>query len=799
MDYRGGTRVGALPAIDSDNSSELSPSGSNCLVQPSIPVGDSFFRWPSSGFGRVITFNFAPVIAICPRGSELVTLGGRDSTDDRMVNGDGEIPLKLSSSFLTEMEGCSGVPRPHFRPDIEGLRAIAILLVVGYHAGLPGFSGGYVGVDIFFVLSGYLITWLLVHEAQETGSINLPRFYARRARRLLPALALVLVTTIILGAMVYAPLEQRYLANTAVATATYLSNVLFALGATDYLGADQHTNPLLHTWSLSLEEQFYIVWPLFVMVAFGATRWQRHKSDYRRLIVWMAGAVAISFAVSSYLTSTNQPWAFFSSPTRAWEFAVGACGILLPVGSVRKILGHRVNLGRDENRPRLVQICGWTGMGGFLAGAVLYTGETSFPGTAALLPVFSTILVLRAGAAATESRLSKLLALGPLQRVGRVSYSWYLWHWPVLVFGTAIFQGLSITFRILLLVGSLLLAEASHRFIENPVRHGSWLSARPRRSLAMAVLLGMFGVALALAWRQAAAVWAYLPYQQSYTKIRNDNPAIYASGCIAPLEGSDLVECTYGGNGAPQTAVLVGDSHAAQWLDMVEPMVEDGRWRLVVITKSSCPMVILPPHFDTRMGRFSTECDTWRTKALSRIDQLSPDLTIVSTFDGYPFSFQEWKKGEMLALAFLSKASRKVVVVRDTPTPGFDVPACLARAKWFSTTFPRSRCRIEVNSASPSDAYRAITGVAAGMGNVSILDMNGHICPAGSCSTVHNGVIVFRDAHHITEAFASGLSDNFIRYAAAFTNDTVIPTFNTGGSRANALTDISHLRGVTPH
>lgn len=211
----------------------------------------------------------------------------------------------------------NSITKPYFRADIEGLRAVAVLLVVAYHAGLPGISGGYIGVDVFFVLSGYLITWLIAYEATSTGTINLVNFYARRARRLLPALAAVLLVTIPLGAIVYAPFEQRPLANTAVATASYLSNVHFARAAMNYLGADTDLNPLLHTWSLSVEEQFYLVWPLLVMWSLGLLGWSKRGLSTTRLLWYMAITTVISLGWSIYLTHTRQPWAFFLSPARA--------------------------------------------------------------------------------------------------------------------------------------------------------------------------------------------------------------------------------------------------------------------------------------------------------------------------------------------------------------------------------------------------------------------------------------------------------------------------------------------------
>jgi peptidoglycan/LPS O-acetylase OafA/YrhL len=242
------------------------------------------------------------------------------------------ISLAAEKPFRVQA-GDARVQSATFRPDIEGLRAIAILLVVGYHAAVPGLSGGYVGVDIFFVLSGYLITGLLVGDINKTGKVDFRRFYARRARRLLPALTLTLLVTVIASAAIYPPSEvmQGGLAGTAVSTAAYASNLYFARWGADYFAPDPEKNPFLHTWSLSVEEQFYLIWPLFIIFALRVPDFQNpRKANGRRLLPWMATVVVLSFILSLYLTGVRHSWAYFTSPTRAWEFALGGFVVLLP-------------------------------------------------------------------------------------------------------------------------------------------------------------------------------------------------------------------------------------------------------------------------------------------------------------------------------------------------------------------------------------------------------------------------------------------------------------------------------------
>ena len=212
--------------------------------------------------------------------------------------------------------------RPRYRPDIEGLRGVAVLIVVAFHANFPDFGGGFVGVDVFFVLSGYLITWLLVNEAAETRSINFGEFYARRARRLLPALFAMLFVTLAISAFLYAPFEQRALARSWATTAAYVSNIDFATRALDYNGPNAAGNPLLHTWSLSVEEQFYLVWPLVIVCGIRLAPRAKRFTE-RGLVVLLFAVTGLSFGLSIYLTRSQPKWAFYLAPGRAWELGAG--------------------------------------------------------------------------------------------------------------------------------------------------------------------------------------------------------------------------------------------------------------------------------------------------------------------------------------------------------------------------------------------------------------------------------------------------------------------------------------------
>jgi peptidoglycan/LPS O-acetylase OafA/YrhL len=355
-----------------------------------------------------------------------------------------------------------------FRPDVEGLRAVAVLLVLAYHARLLGITGGYIGVDVFFVVSGFLITGLITRELERTGTVSLPAFYARRARRLLPAALLVIVVTIVASAVILPPLRTTEVAADGAASALYVGNLRFALQATDYLQADLAPSPLLHYWSLGVEEQFYLFWPALLLLVAG------RRIALNRVAVAVAVVGIASFALSIVWTETDAPLAFFLLPTRAWELAVGAA-LALAAARVATV-------------PAWVSTAAVAaGLALIVAGAMLFDLETPFPGTAALVPVAGGALVLAGGLRQPLGSLSRLLALGPMRYIGRISYSLYLWHWPVLVLPAVLFGGpLPAVIRLGLALLTIPLAAASQRWVEDPIRHGRFVPVRIGRALALA-------------------------------------------------------------------------------------------------------------------------------------------------------------------------------------------------------------------------------------------------------------------------------------------------------------------------
>ncbi len=418
-----------------------------------------------------------------------------------------------------------------FRPDLEGLRAVAVVLVLLYHARVPFVTGGYVGVDVFFVLSGFLITGLLIRELSGTGRVDFPAFYARRARRLLPASALTLVVTIVLSAFLLPPVRLPDVAGDTIAAGLYVSNMRFALQATDYLGSTLPPSPVLHFWSLGVEEQFYLFWPALLALASGAAfRAGRRDAGLREIGAALVAVFAASLAFEVWLTGAAQPWAFFALPARAWELALG--GLLsLPVAAA---LVPR----------RLAPWLGWAGLALIVASGLVLNDATAFPGTAVLLPTVGSALVIAAGleprpravplpaapnlralggsvrarreaaphlpvvAPAPELPASltpaAVLSRSPLRYLGRISYSLYLWHWPILVIPAAFVGGeLPLPVRLALAAAAVAVAGLSQRYVEDPIRHGRFVGLASRRSLAMA---GALSLTVALSSVSASAL-----------------------------------------------------------------------------------------------------------------------------------------------------------------------------------------------------------------------------------------------------------------------------------------------------
>ncbi len=373
-----------------------------------------------------------------------------------------------------------------FRPDIEGLRAVAILTVLTHHAGMP-LHGGFIGVDIFFVISGFLITGLLVNELWSTGTISWSRFVGRRIRRLLPAAVLVLVATSFVSFFVVPGLRRREIGVDIAASAAYVVNWVFARREVDYLASDARPSPVQHFWSLAVEEQFYVLWPVLLIVLALVVR-----RPSRRVVLTALGVlVATSFAWSIWFSDTSPRPAFFTTTTRVWELGLGA---LLAVA-----LAGRP---RPASPLRGSAALGWAALVTLLAVAALLPEGIDWPGAWALLATVPTAVLLWVGWQGGAGGPVRVLGWRPMVWIGGLSYSIYLWHWPFIVLGEWTADAVGTTLpgwgKAALAVASIVPAWLSWRFVETPIHHGPWLRERPRALLASGLALSAVGVLAAL-------------------------------------------------------------------------------------------------------------------------------------------------------------------------------------------------------------------------------------------------------------------------------------------------------------
>jgi peptidoglycan/LPS O-acetylase OafA/YrhL len=681
-----------------------------------------------------------------------------------------------------------------WRVDIQGLRGVAILAVVIYHADPTLLPGGFIGVDIFFVISGFLITGMLMRELEDRGTVSLRRFYARRMRRLLPMAFIVIAATVIAADLLQSPLDATRTAKDALSSTLFVANYRFALEQTNYLYSGVGLSPFQHFWSLGVEEQMYFIWPVLLLI--GARFWRRGRTYTRGALAILSVGSAISFLACVRLTNSNEPWAFFSFPTRAWELGVGGL-VALAAPSLRTL-------------PRWVSsLLSLVGIVAVVWAAVKFGASTPWPGDAAAIPVLGAAAIIAAGCSKVVPLPSRLLAFPGLQFAGRISYPWYLWHWPVLVLAPLVLKhSLDPTEGLLLVAASGVVATISHFLVERPVHISPWLAQRSRRGLALGFSLTAGAVALctssvaALALpsvnvsppslghqkiivaanssqptnpevaelaSSTAEVQADLTTSQTVQNVPDDVtpslagafgdiPILYNDGCVDTYTSITLNPCTYGDTTSSTSVVLFGDSHAAMWFPAVDQAAERFSWKLYAWTKDTCPPLVIPV-ISPNLGRAYTECTTWRNEVLQEIAEIHPALVILgvarhySPIYGFTVYSSQWMNGLSEMISQIRALGSRVLVMGPVPKPAFTVADCLSE-----------NLTAEQNCASPRDSAVDIRGMrqeestvtSAGASYVNTLFW---FCSTEStCPPIVDGVLVYRDDNHITATYASFLT-----------------------------------------
>ncbi|SOC47745.1 Peptidoglycan/LPS O-acetylase OafA/YrhL, contains acyltransferase and SGNH-hydrolase domains [Blastococcus aggregatus] len=688
-----------------------------------------------------------------------------------------------------------GAPRSNFRGDVEGLRAIAVGLVLLYHADSSLMPGGFIGVDIFFVISGFLITGLLLAEIETTGKISLVGFYGRRAKRLLPAAAVVLTTVAVLSVALLPEIRWTSIGGDIVASAFYVANWRFAQGAVDYLAQDAAASPVQHFWSLAVEEQFYLIWPLLLLAAVALSRrsGRRGRPSTRALMVGLGIVAVPSLVFSVYLTAADPGRAYFVTTTRMWELAVGAAIAILAVQIARI--------------PRVIAAAlAWAGLLTVLATGFLLTVEVPFPGSIALVPTLGVAGVIAGGMSAGGLGPARVLGVAPLRLVGALSYSLYLWHWPLLIIAEGTWGELSLSESLAVVIFSALPAYLTYRMVENPLRRSKRLAAQPRRAVGFGALatLAMLNVGMLVVLAAPAVPERYVPspaalaaaadddtapeigaatlasvprddaagaptdqvesFVPAAVAARDDIPPVYDLGCHGDQQETKAEACTFGDEDGDFQVALVGDSHAAQWVSPLAQIATERGWSLRTYTKSACPFADVT----VMAGQQPYDaCATWNRNVQDELTgQAQPDMLITTnssylianggTSLGSVASAEALKAGLARSWQVVMSAGVRVVALADTPRPGIDIAECVSVNEEQLT-----KCAIS-RAEAMGDQAGVHREVAAAVPGVALIDLNDAICPTDSCAAVIGGALVYRDTNHLTDTYARSLAPRLL-------------------------------------
>ena len=681
------------------------------------------------------------------------------------------------------------------RGDIQGLRALAVLMVVAAHAGAPFLPGGFVGVDIFFVISGYLISMLLLREAAARGKVSLAAFWSRRARRILPVATLVTVVTVLASMVLLSALDARQVVTDAGWAAAFLANLHFAQQDIDYFAQASGASPMQHYWSLAVEEQFYLLWPLVIIACLGVARLVRRQREHRgrvadrgfprATVAVLLGLLTLASFVWSVVQTADAPeTAYFSTFTRAWELGAGALLAVMSPALVRRVTR------------RGASAMAVTGLLAVVVAMVWFTPQTAFPGYAAALPVLGVTLLLLAGAADRAPVTTPLLDNPVMRSLGDWSFSIYLWHWPVLILAerslARALSPLETTFAVL---SVLVVSGLSYRFVEEPFRAGraARVLRRPRALILYPASLGLVAATCVVGW-----TWSGTQLEE-----RGDNPPITVAGdhdgTVALVRASvdaasrdlaipsdltpdlpqlrdsiaDVGKCDYNDNvrglcvrgdkDGDKTLVVIGDSHARAWIPAFDEITTTSGWKAYYLVKSQCTAahVTVAPLSEDRPF---TECDDFQDWVVKQVDQLSPDLVVVASsppvngvydgderYEGIEEVATLLSEGYADLFTDLVGAAERVVLLRDVPKSSDDPGTCLS-----DSNRSLSRCMFQPVERSRYLGDVAVTTARAT--GAEVVDPTPWLCYQDKCPVVIGGTLSYRDDNHLTAEYAASLA-----------------------------------------
>lgn len=676
-----------------------------------------------------------------------------------------------------------------FRPDIEGLRAIAVLSVMVYHVAPRLLPGGFVGVDIFFVISGFLITSHLASEHLRSGRISLPRFYARRALRLIPAATVTLVGTAVAVALFVPRAYWTQFGGDLVASAFYAVNWTLAAQSIDYLSQDNAVSPVQHFWSLAVEEQYYLIWPLLMLAA--AFLAGLVKQTKRRGFAVMGVLVVVASAGWAMFEFVQQnPAAYFVTTTRLWELAVG---------SVVAVIYPRLLRARSGKA-----ITTLVGLAAIVASMWLIQETLQWPNPWAFLPVAGAALLLGAGGGATPTLAERALGIAPLVWVGGLSYSLYLWHWPIVVVAEQVMGKTGVLQAVAVLITSFVLAWLTRVTLENPIRFHPRLRARARNGIAVGVVGALLSAAAGGGLMVAGAAasgeravrapgaailehpisdtpvedlqWIGQPMTPLPLEAREDVPEIYADDCDQDRHESDVKVCTYGDRDADKTMAMIGDSKIMQWQPALDRIAERRHYKLLILTKNACAFADAPAAGEKDGVPVPyLACDKWRGPAMAELKRRKPDIVLTGQRFYYAYPDDATGPARLAAglvrtYAALREAGFTTVIVGDNPFRGKPIPPCLianeddpsmctfARDDRISG-FPSQSAAVAELDGTRVDADGRVT--PGKDQDLVLVDMADAICPPQLevCPPVIGNVLLYRQGSHITATYINTLTN----------------------------------------
>jgi len=667
-----------------------------------------------------------------------------------------------STGSRTGAEGFATPPRPgHYRPHLDGLRTIAVYLVVAFHAGLGVASGGFIGVDIFFVLSGFLVTQVLVRDLSSVGKVRGRQFYARRVRRILPAAAITLVVTALVYAVVASPVELLDAVGGFRAAFLYVANWFFIGASSDYFAANVESNPVLQFWSLAIEEQFYLVWPVILGGLYLAgRRFGRWRWSFVRFVV-VSGAL-VSACAALLVARTDLPRAYYGTDTRAYQLLAGAALALTP---------QLLHLGARWSRP-----AAWISSLSLVALLVLATSQVELgPITRGVVVVVFAVVLLASLENDRGGPLKLALASAPFVYLGRISFGVYLWHWPIIVIAAHEYALSPITLFGISCVGATALAALSFSLVERPIRASAFLD-RYRTpviatGLAASIVFGVFVMPAVIepgggtvATGSGANRSGPGPTLLDWREAKDD--FVELPDCRdQPVEQCTVVD----GDGL--RVVLMGDSDAWMWVPTFTEIAEQRNWNLSVLTFPRCPwqrhlQVLHPSRFECAEAQ-----EDWYGRAIPELD---PDLVILAhqALDdpqrGLPFVGPDGRGAypataaleplltdvSSAALQALERPGREILILEPIPDP----PPELDPLSCLSTGAPAEACSYRA-ADEPTPLERFYRARAERPG-VSTLDLESVVCPRRpTCDAIVDDIIVKRDRNHLTATFARAVAD----------------------------------------